>query len=438
MGAVWMAEQTEPVRRLVALKIIRPDRGGDHFLARFEAKRHALAPMDHPNIAKVLDAGESPPVATGGLGTPFLAMELVKGIPITKYCDDARLTIRERVELFIPVCRAVQHAHTKGIIHRDLKPSNILVALYDAVAVPKVIDFGVAKALHQKLTDRTMVTEFGAVIGTPEYMAPEQAEFNALDIDTRADVYSLGVILYELLSGSPPFDRRKLQVAALLEILRIIKEVEPPTPSKRLSGVDTLPEVAARRKIEPQKLGRLLRGELDWGVMRAMEKERGSRYETADHFAKDLEDHLAGRCVAACAPSIIHRIRKFMCRHTKFVGVTIIALILIAAATVMTHMSAADARQSALTAKVLEEKLANAEKEKREAQRIVDALSAQLSAMAGRAEYEGRPSSEIEAELFRGRPYLMELVAKQRVIIEAEKGAFGPSSVTVRVRDTTD
>ncbi len=240
MGVVWMADQEQPVRRRVALKVIKPGMDSGQVIARFEAERQALAMMDHPNIAKVYDAG-----MVGPAGLPYFVMELVHGVPITKFCDDSMLTPRERLELFVPVCQAIQHAHQKGIIHRDIKPSNVLVTMYDDRPVPKVIDFGVAKAIDQSLTERTLFTQFGALVGTFEYMSPEQAEMNALGVDTRSDVYSLGVLLYELLTGTTPLERNRLRQAALDELVRLIREEEPPRPSVRLSSSDVLPKIAA-------------------------------------------------------------------------------------------------------------------------------------------------------------------------------------------------
>jgi serine/threonine protein kinase len=332
MGTVWMAQQLEPVKRAVAVKLIKAGMHSKQVLARFEAERQALALMDHPNIAKVLDGGMTgEPGSTGG-GRPFFVMELVKGVPITKYCDEHRLTPRQRLDLFAPVCQAVQHAHQKGIIHRDVKPSNILVAQYDGRPVPKVIDFGVAKAAGQQLTDKTLMTGFGAVVGTLEYMSPEQAELNQLDIDTRSDIYSLGVVLYELLTGSTPLDRKRLKQAAFAEVLRIIREEEPPKPSTRLSGSkDSLPSISAQRHTEPAKLTKLVRGELDWIVMKALEKDRNRRYETANGFALDVQRYLADEPVQACPPSAAYRLRKFARRNKVAVALaSVVAIALIA------------------------------------------------------------------------------------------------------------
>jgi serine/threonine protein kinase len=309
MGAVFVAEQEHPVKRRVALKIIKAGMDSAQVIARFEQERQALALMDHPNIAKVLDAG------TTANGRPYFVMELVKGIPITKFCDHEHLTPKERLELFIPVCHAIQHAHQKGIIHRDLKPSNVIIALYDGKPVPKVIDFGVAKATSQKLTERTVFTEVGQMIGTLEYMAPEQAELNNLDIDTRADIFALGVLLYELLTGSPPFTGRQLRSVAFTEMLRMIRELEPPKPSTKLSSSEKLPSIAANRRLEPAKLTRLVSGDLDWIVMKALTKERDRRYETASGFAKDIERFLNHEPVLAGPPSSSYRLRKFVRRN---------------------------------------------------------------------------------------------------------------------------
>jgi serine/threonine protein kinase/Flp pilus assembly protein TadD len=324
MGTVWMAQQQEPVKRLVALKVIKPGMDSKQVLARFEAERQALAMMDHPHIARVLDAG------TTATGRPFFVMELVKGVPLTKYCDAHRLTPKDRLELFIPVCQAIQHAHQKGIIHRDIKPSNVLVAQYDGKPVPKVIDFGVAKATGQQLTEHTLVTGFGAVVGTLEYMSPEQAELNQLDIDTRSDIYSLGVLLYELLTGSTPLQKKRLKEEAMLEVLRIIREEEPPKPSTRLSTTDELPSVAANRGLEPKKLGGLVRGELDWIVMKALEKDRNRRYETANGFAQDIQRYLADEPVLASPPSARYRFRKFARRNKTALAVAGLILFFIA------------------------------------------------------------------------------------------------------------
>ena len=322
MGEVWVADQLEPIKRRVALKLIKPGMDSRAVLARFEAERQALAVMDHPNIAKVLDAGTTPD------GRPFFVMELVKGTPITEFCDARKLSSRERLELFIPVCQAIQHAHMKGIIHRDIKPSNVLVALHDEVPVPKVIDFGVAKAIGQQLTEKTIYTGFGALIGTPAYMAPEQATFNQLDVDTRADVYALGVLLYELLTGSPPVEPERLKKAALDEVLRIVRDEEPPRPSQRLSTSQAKATIAAVRQSDPAKLSNLLRGEVDWIVMKALEKDRTRRYDTATALAKDVQRYLTGEMVEARPPTWGYRFRKFTRKKSVIVTAVFIAALL--------------------------------------------------------------------------------------------------------------
>jgi serine/threonine protein kinase len=322
MGTVFLAEQTEPVRRKVALKIIKPGMDSKQVIARFEAERQALSMMDHPNIARVLDAGTTP------AGRPFFVMELVHGVPLTAFCDANKLNPRQRLELFVPVCRAIQHAHQKGIIHRDLKPGNILVTMYDDKPVPKIIDFGVAKAVEQRLTERTLFTHFGVLIGTFEYMSPEQAEMNAFGVDTRSDVYSLGVLLYELLTGTTPLERQRLREAALGEVVRIIKEEEPPRPSARLSTSGELVKVAAARRTEAAKLSALVRGELDWIVMKCLEKDRTRRYDTASALARDVERYLHDESVEACPPTVGYRLGKFLRKHRK--PMTAVAIVMLA------------------------------------------------------------------------------------------------------------
>jgi serine/threonine protein kinase/WD40 repeat protein len=323
-GAVYVAEQEEPVRRRVALKVIKLGMDTRSVVARFEAERQALAMMDHPNIAKVLDAGATE------TGRPYFVMELVRGIRITDYCDQHKLPTLERLRLFIQICHAVQHAHQKGVIHRDLKPSNILVTLHDGVPVPKVIDFGIAKATEGRLTDKTVYTELHQFIGTPAYMSPEQAEMSGLDIDTRSDLYSLGVLLYELLTGRTPFDPQELLKSGVDEIRRRIREVEPPRPSTRLSTLARadLDTVARARGTESLKLRSLLRGDLDWIVMKCLEKDRRRRYETASGLALDIQRHVDHEPVSACPPSTTYRLRKFTQRHRR--GVLAASAVLVA------------------------------------------------------------------------------------------------------------
>jgi WD40 repeat protein/serine/threonine protein kinase len=309
-GVVFMAEQTQPVRRKVALKVLKPGMDTRQVVARFEAERQALAIMDHPNIAKVFDGG-----ATAS-GRPYFVMELVKGVPITEFCDQNHLTPRQRLDLFLSVCQAVQHAHQKGIIHRDLKPSNVLVSRHDTTPVVKVIDFGVSKALGQELTDKTLFTGIAQMIGTPLYMSPEQAGMSDLDVDTRSDIYSLGVLLYELLTGTTPFDKERLKTVGYDEIRRIIREEEPAKPSTRISTLGPAAvTVSANRGTDPKKLSQLIRGELDWIVMKALEKDRNRRYETASAFAADVQHYLHDEPVLACPPSAMYRFRKFARRN---------------------------------------------------------------------------------------------------------------------------
>jgi serine/threonine protein kinase/Flp pilus assembly protein TadD len=371
MGIVWMAEQTQPVQRKVAVKIIKAGMDTRQVIARFEAERQALALMDHPNIAKVFDAG------TTDTGRSYFVMELVKGTSIINYCDEHRLTPRERLELFLPVCQAIQHAHQKGIIHRDIKPSNILVAPNDGKPVVKVIDFGVAKATGQRLTEMTLFTQIGAVVGTLEYMSPEQAELNNQDIDTRSDIYSLGVLLYELLTGTTPLSRDRLKQAAFTEMLRIIREEEPPKPSTRLSELSshhaprdepglgtrsvpaTLASVSAQRHTDPAKLTKLVRGELDWIVMKALEKDRNRRYETANGFAMDVQRYLADEPVLACPPSVGYRLRKFVRRNQSRLAVAAaLVLLLLSAGVFAWHADRQAAQRRAEAQQRMQEDLA--------------------------------------------------------------------------------
>ena len=348
-GVVWMAEQEEPVRRRVALKVLKPGMDTKEVIARFEAERQALALMDHPNIAHVFDAGAT------DAGRPYFVMELVRGVPITRYCDENRMPAEARLGLFVSICQAVQHAHQKGVVHRDLKPSNILVTLHDGVPVPKIIDFGIAKAMQGRLTDKTLFTQFHAFVGTPVYTSPEQMEMSGLDVDTRSDIYSLGVLLYELLAGRPPFDPDALAKSGLEAMRRTIREVDPPRPSHRL---DTLSEadrtsVAHQRDTNPVKLSLLLRGDLDWIVMRCLEKDRTRRYDTAAALAADIQHHLRSEPVAARPPSQFYRTGKFVRRHR--VGVAAVAAValslvggLITASTLLVRERAA--RQRAVAA----------------------------------------------------------------------------------------
>ena len=325
MGIVYKAEQIKPVKRNVALKVIKLGMDTAQVVARFESERQALAVMEHPHIAKVFDAGATE------TGRPYFVMELVRGVPITEYCDTYNLTTHERLELFIPVCQAIQHAHQKGVIHRDLKPSNVLVAIQEDKPVPKIIDFGIAKATEHRLAEKTVFTEQGQLIGTPEYMSPEQADMSGLDVDTRTDIYSLGVLLYELLVGALPFDPETLRRAGFAEIQRIIRESEPPKASTRLSSLgDTQASIAKNRRTDPSSLHRQLKGDLDWIIMRAMAKDRTQRYASSSELASDIDRHLKHEPIQASPPSTIYRVRKYIRRHrTGVVAAALIGLALV-------------------------------------------------------------------------------------------------------------
>ena len=381
MGVVFMAEQTRPVQRRVALKIIKAGMDTREVIARFAAERQALAMMDHPNIARVLDAGAT------DTGRPYFVMELVRGVPITEFCNQNSLSIRGRLELFVTVCQAVQHAHQKGIIHRDIKPTNVLVTLHDGRPVIKVIDFGVAKATGQKLTDKTLFTGFTQMIGTPLYMSPEQAEMSGLDVDTRSDIFSAGVLLYELLTGTTPFDSQRLKSASFDELRRIIREEEPPRPSTRLTtlALEVASTVGTQRKCDPRQLSRLFRGELDWIVMKCLEKDRTRRYETASGFAMDIQRYLAGEPLLAAPPSARYRLRKFAHKHRAALATAaVISLLLMAGAAVSTWQAVRATRaEEKMGSALAETKQAKAHmedalKESEEARRQAEAVTNSL------------------------------------------------------------
>jgi serine/threonine protein kinase len=387
MGTVYLAEQTAPVRRQVALKLIKVGMDSRAVLARFEAERQALALMDHPNIARVYDGG------TTQAGQPFFVMELVRGVPITDYCDQQRLPVRARLELFVSVCQAVQHAHQKGIIHRDLKPSNVMVTEVDGRPTPKVIDFGVAKAMQFKLTDQSL-GDTGAIVGTPTYMSPEQADPSSMDIDTRTDVYALGVILYELLAGSPPIDAKQFKRGAILEILRMVREVEPPRPSTKVSTSDALPTIAAQRQMTPFNLTRLMRGELDWIIMKALEKDRNRRYETANSFGIDIQRYLTGEPLLAGPPSATYRLRIFLRRNQGPVLAAAAVVLALAAGLAVSTWQAIRATQAQHVASVARD-------------------AAEVARDAERVERKAAEHERIRAEAERARADEKELTARR-------------------------
>ena len=383
MGTVWYAEQTAPVKRKVAIKLIKAGLDSQSVLTRFEAERQALALMDHPNIAKVFDGGVTE------FGQPFFVMELVKGTSITTWCDQNKIGPRERLELLIPVCQAIHHAHQKGIIHRDIKPSNVMVALFDGKPVPKVIDFGVAKAFGATLTEMSLHTAFGAVVGTAEYMSPEQAQLNNVDIDTRSDVYSLGVLMYELLAGSTPFPRAELAERGWHEALRVIRDVDPPLPSLRLSTSKMRASIAAQRGIEPGELGKLLKSELDWVIMKSLEKDRARRYETAFGMAQDIERFLQNEPVDACPPSAGYKFRKFVRRNRASAIAASLVLIALVAGLVGTSWQAIRATRA--------ERAATGERDAKDLAR----LEALASAGRARESAESERKAKVEEALQR-------------------------------------
>ncbi len=416
MGSVYLASQTEPVKRQVALKLIKTGMDSRGVLARFDGERQALALMDHPNIARIYDGGLTP------AGQPFFVMELVHGVPLTEYCDRQRLSVKARLELFVSVCQAVQHAHQKGIIHRDLKPSNVMVTEVDGRPTPKVIDFGVAKATEVKLTDLSLA-DVGAIVGTPAYMSPEQADPSSIDIDTRTDVYALGVMLYELLTGSPPLEAKLFQRGAILEMLRPVREVDPPRPSTKLSAAETLPNIAANHGIEPARLAKLLQSELHWVVMKALEKDRTRRDETANGLARDIQRYLADEVVEARPPSRGYRLKKFVKRNkiqviaaslvflTLVVGIVGTSLGMLAAR----RAQRAEARQRSIADDQRDKAIASETRAREEAaktQTINDFLTQDLLTQAKLADLLQAQLREARKALPKGSPELAGLLAQ--------------------------
>jgi serine/threonine protein kinase len=429
MGLVFVAEQQRPVKRRVALKVIKPGMESRQVLARFEAERQALALMDHPNIAKVHDGG-----TTEG-GRPYFVMELVKGKPITDYADTHRLTTRQRLELFLDVCHAVQHAHQKGIIHRDLKPSNVLVSLHDVRSVVKVIDFGVAKATGARLTDQSIYTGIAQMIGTPLYMSPEQAGLSDLDVDTRSDVYAVGVLLYELLTGTTPFESETLKKVGYDEMRHFIREDEPPRPSTRLSTMQqaALTTIEEKRSVEPRRLTQVLRGELDWIVMKALEKDRNRRYESASAFAADVQRYLNDEAVAACPPSASYRLRKFTRRNRRPLMTAAVIAVALVAATVVSAWQAVVARDAQHQAEA-DRKQAEADRKQAEADRErAQIAEAKAKTNLGRAR-EAEHRATTEAAIARAvSSFLQEDLLKQaNSAPEGGSGSKGDPNVTVR------
>jgi serine/threonine protein kinase/tetratricopeptide (TPR) repeat protein len=447
MGLVFVAEQQHPVRRKVALKVIKPGMDTRQVIARFEAERQALALMDHPNIAKVLDGG-----TTGGepggvsSGRPYFVMELVKGVPITDYCDQNQVPIRDRLGLFLNVCEAVQHAHQKGIIHRDIKPSNVLVMSHDGKPVVRVIDFGIAKAIGQQLTDKTIYTQFAQLVGTPLYMSPEQAGQSGLDVDTRSDIYSLGVLLYELLTGTTPFDKERFKEAGYDEMRRIIREEEPPRPSTRISTLgQAVSTISTQRKSDPGQLSRLFRGELDWIVMKALEKDRNRRYETASGLARDVERYLNDEPVLACPPSSWYRMRKLARRHKgKLMAAAAMLVLLLAGAAVSTWQAVRATYAEGETGEALQQVIAEQARTRAgltkltaEQARTKEALTAVTAAEAQKREALDALTDDVVARMFASHAELDETdKAFLRKVLGFYEAFTEPAAKTAQARFT--
>jgi len=405
MAVVYMAEQEKPIRRKVALKIIKLGMDTKSVIARFEAERQALAMMDHPNIAKVLDAGAT------DTGRPYFVMELVKGASITEFCDANNLSTQERLELFICVCQAVQHAHQKGIIHRDIKPTNVMVTLHDGVPIPKVIDFGIAKATNQRLTEKTLFTRYAHMIGTPAYMSPEQAEMSGLDIDIRTDLFSLGTLLYELLTGSPPFESEYLLSKGYEEMQRIIRKEEPTRPSTKLSTLgEARIDVAKYRNTSPEALEKLIRDDLDWVVMKTLEKDRNRRYDSVSEFATDIKRYLNNEPVLAGPPRTLYRIKKFIQRRRGLVSATIAVvatLLLGLIVTAVMYVRAEQAREETQTVTdfLTNELLASVYPEKAKGQEVTVRHILEAASENLESKFEARPLIEAKIRHTLGLTY---------------------------------
>ena len=427
-GKVFMAEQRQPVRRMVALKIIKPGMDTRQVIARFESERQALALMSHPNIAQIIDGGET------ASGLPYFVMELVRGVPITEFCDKNHSTTEERLRLFVSVCQAIQHAHHKGVIHRDIKPSNVMITLNDGMPVVKIIDFGVAKATEQRLTEKTLFTSYGQMIGTPAYMSPEQASMSLFDVDTRSDIYSLGVLLYELLTGTTPIEAARLREAGFAEIQRLIRDVEPPRPSSRLSSLgDSATLVADNRATDPERLCRLLSGDLDWIVMKALEKDPNRRYRSPGNFADDVERYLRGEAILARPTSTAYRIAKFAARNRVAVVAAVAVAISLLVGTALATWQATRAREAELAALLARD---NAAEQLRQAKRSEARANAVLKFFQDKVLAAARPKGQegglsrdatVREALDRAEPEIAAAFAGEPLVEASIRNALGVS-----------